>query len=314
MIRTLSIAGFIFALMTGCDGGNSDHARYVDPAMAYTGTASQATVTKENALELSLKSENGSIVATQIINRVRDEIENIEQMEIKKDVQARTMKRTAEYEDTDGNGGTVFCRIEFNDSTGHFAGTLEYRGFRKFYDLILDGTIDIAGSFSSNTISRLSISFNPLTTEYYDSNEISLTGMISLDMDNSSDDDLQKITANISLFDYSENKTYWYSNYKITHGYDVYFAHSISGRFYHPDAGYVDITTPIAYAYGNCLYGPGCREIICSGIEQTWVNNIITFGSRDDWTKPTSFWIYFEADTDGDGNTDWKNDQGYFLM
>ena len=149
-------------------------------------------------------------------------------------VQAAVQSETATIDD--GCGGSMSYTVTFDDVTGNFNGRFT------FSDYGCDGTTISGGaSFSGiidvNTLDFIEadFSFNNLS-----GGDLTLDGDLSIDYDVNP----HVITFNAYGQDPNSGKVFWISNYSITIDDNMVSMEIVmSGRFYHPDHGYVTLST-----------------------------------------------------------------------
>jgi|GEM_PF-4815393 len=307
--KALSITSLLMVLMTGCGGDNPERLQYVDPSVSYTGAPDQAVVTKGNALEIGKKSEEFTYDIHEILELVFQTILYTLETD-PDDIRNQEPERIVLYNSKDVDGGTVSYRLTINDSTGYFWGTATYNKLNRDYSFF-DGTINIAGSFDPGTtnINRLSLSFVSLIKEFSGGYQSTYTGMLSLVIENY----VFNVSANM-IITIPGKKTFWANDYKVKY-FLPYKIESLSGRFYHPDHGYLTLSTPlkIDYAY-NYNYYPIQGILMMTGKDGTWVKKIISNDEETNWNNDFNqmenylFLQSYEADTDGDGISDWFHD------
>jgi hypothetical protein len=197
-------------------------------------------------------------------------------------------------------GGNFTYNITVDDQTGAFNGTLTFNDFCE------DG-VAISGSVSfSGTINLISLdlinylfSFNSLSVSE-GSDSITLDGTISFVID-AGPPPGGTITMNVLMRDKNTGKVYRFDNLIIdaTDGMDVegdFTQVSLTGRYFDPDYGYVDITTPTLIKIYWIYEWP------TSGVVEIFGANGIFGGStKARLTAIDNTLCRVEADVDGDG-------------
>jgi len=330
---TIAIFGIMSTLGTG--GGGGDDGGGVAP-VTYTGLTTQAVITSDNALlfgELAFlgltagsnitplavqsapltETRNASVITiARILHSVMTDIN------INSALNSIPVGWVETQPPIPGDcGGTASGSIDVNESTRTFSG---YFVFDKWcnYGITMDGTVDVSGTCDASTFDPLTqtcdiidytMTFNTLNTSGYGVSEtmdgivasvITPTGYVS--------------TVNLLLRDDNTNKTYQFENYVITvtedspsFGYDTV---AVTGNVYHPDYGFVVISTPTPVQfYSDALDSPPLSGVVLLTGEDGTVGPTtatFTFTDFDNYT--------LEVDTNGDGipdvilNCTWSTD------
>jgi hypothetical protein len=138
-------------------------------------------------------------------------------------------------------GGTFTYNITVDDFTGAFSGTLSFNAYCE-EGMTISGSIAFSGAINLGTseLSNFVFDFSWLTVNGGGEAAV-LDGTMSIDVVNGI------ITMNLLI---KENTTvYKYENTVLTESLG---ATTIEGRYYHPDYGYVDITTTTPFTiYGT---------------------------------------------------------------
>jgi hypothetical protein len=105
------------------------------------------------------------------------------------------------------------------------------------------------------------------------------------------------------LIDNTTSKVFWINPYNMTifRGSD-YVDFQVSGRYYHPDYGYVDISTPTAFRIYSSSTWPSQGVLVLDG-----KTGIAGGSSRARLTVISSNAYNVEADTNGDGAYEWNS-------
>lgn len=328
-IRGMAIV-MLMLLIAGCGGGSDNSAKsgtVVDPAPAFKGVTSQASVTETNAEELAMGAYGGGSIAAAIgsVSKTADEEpvgahnkrpvlllaqalkQTVRRMDFpQKAVLQRKSVKTAGNQKTAGrannyvingdNGGTASYVLDINDTNGSFFGTITYQGFTS-NGLIVDGVTDVLGTFDVNRqqLSRLTLSFKTLSLKL-GSSAFSLTGSLSWGFNLTTS--IETLSMNMVLMDVATSKTYWFNNYEIATEYNVSTqtqTQTMTGRYYDHENGYVVFSTltPLVTSYG--YHWPTQGLLNFSAKQNTWLK--MNF-------QPQS--VAIEADCNGDGVSDWQ--------
>jgi hypothetical protein len=191
-------------------------------------------------------------------------------------------------------GGTATITGSADDQTGSFSGSVNFEDFCEDA-FIINGRANVSGTVDlvSEEAVRFTLTFSSLTLE---DEEISMTinGSFSADYTASP----FEVTMSYVIRDNDLMKTYWLKDvsFELDGGMDYVDITSVTGRYYDPDYGYVELsvgTTIRIYDYG---YWPSSGDLVLTGAQGTSGGNteaLLTFESQ------TEFVV--DADTDGDG-------------
>jgi hypothetical protein len=266
------LAFCLVPLLNGCGGGGGGGGipvSVVDPAPAYKGITTQAVVTSDNAEGLAMGGFTGASVGYSVGNRtlrkttatatekdlvLQSLAQAIKQSTRRIDFHDGTQqtrkaakaagKRVANatsYVYNGSSGGTASYSLNINDANSTFSGSVIYAGYSS-NGVTISGSADLLGSLDSNrapirlTVSTKSLSLNNGTYAF------TLTGVLSWGYNYAASSD--SMSLNIVLAD-AGGKTYWFKDYETATVYgDASLTQTISGRYYDPDSGYVDLATP----------------------------------------------------------------------
>jgi len=184
-------------------------------------------------------------------------------------------------------GGSVSYTLDINDNTGEFDGIFTFSNYCA-YGVTISGNADVEGTADLGTGDIITITF------WFDN----LTdGTMTMDGEMSMDFSGSPILCTLdALFkDETTGKVYWAKDYLIEiYEYPGYIEVDISGTFYHPDYGYVDVTTEELFVIHDEDEWPSSGILLMVGANNT--------GAR--LTAINNLRCRVEADTDGDGEFD----------
>lgn len=325
----------LFALiLTSCGGGggggSSNAGATTDPASAYSGVTTQATVTEGNAESLAMSGFEGSMLssgirtslsadkrtlATEDSRIVRQLTQIVKKStrkmdlprvakKVKQSIKAKRpsaleklIQRQENFQTPGDAGGYASFTLDVNDSTGSFSGTVDYNSYAS-QGITISGTAKILGTLDATRqeINNITISFDNLSMSG-STLSVTLVGSLAWTYNYSTSSDT--LNMNVVLIDKSDSKTYWFNNYEIATTYgDGYLTQTLSGRFYAPDNGFVDLSTQqsLVANYGNSWPSQGTLKF--SGTSGTWIT--LTFLART---------LSIAADTDGNGVVEWQKER-----
>lgn len=304
--------GLMAIIGTGGGGGGGGGSSEI----AYIGPKTPATITDGNAEDLLTAAYEGGQIGTAF------EIDAIQTGESAHNGRPRMLKvsriledslRTIDFtylsgstfsgaiqtvSDTEpGNcGGEFSYSISYDTDTGNFNGSFT---FSDYCDdgVTISGGVTFFGRVDTTTEDFLEFTFSFNSLSFTSgSASFNLNGSIAWDVTVSP----ITITITMLLRDNSTNKVYWVQNYtvEITEGAG-YVEIEVSGRFYHPDYGYVTISTPTPLLIYDSDDYPSDGVIVAEGEDGT----VGPTRARLIVIDNTKYRV--EADTDGDGTYEW---------
>lgn len=199
---------------------------------------------------------------------------------------------TSESDTIYGNcGGFMSYNITVDDVDGSFDGSFTFSSY------CADGTtIDGGASFNgvvdvvTGDFIEVNFSFDTLT-----SGDLTLDGEIIIDYTVTP----IEITFNAYTQDLSLKKVYWIKEYTITIDEFTGFVEvEIVGTFYHPDYGYVTISTPDPLTIHDGDEWPTSGTLLVMGASNTKAQLIAT----------SNLTFMVEADLDGDDAYEWNSE------
>ena len=315
----------MFATMSilGTGGGNGEQAR---APVVYTGLTTQAQITLDNALTLGEVAFLGVSAGTSI-TVIGADIDHQAEIHTTSIITIARVLHSV-MSDIDVNStfnsipvgwvtnvnlegtcdGTVSGSEEINETTETFTGRLVFNDFC-ILNIYMDGTITYNGTCDPVTFNigtqtcdpiEYTMNFTTFNTRGYGESE-TITGTIATTITSSNS---YETTLNLLVRDDNANLTYKYENYVIavtedspTPGTDTVV---VTGKVYHPNHGYVDVTTPTAAQFSNGLDNP--PEL-----------GVMVLTGADGGSGPTTATFTFglntftlQVDTDGDGTPEYS--------
>lgn len=164
-------------------------------------------------------------------------------------------------------GGSMTLAIDTVDIDGNFTGTLQYADYCDVGETI-DGVVNLSGrvDLTSEDIVNLDTSCPQLL--FQDNNLATV----------------YKVEDYVVSVDYDANTASVVTTYK-------------SGRYYDPDFGYVEVSSPVVFTQSTSEIGPSSGELMITGDLQTKALLVAQ--------TPETFEV--TADTDGDGTLEWSS-------
>lgn len=187
-------------------------------------------------------------------------------------------------------GGRLSYSIDFIAEFGSFDGSFAFDNYCD-HGITISGETDIDGTYEVGTGDILTAHFSFATLT---DGAITLDGEISIDLLH------QPITATFTAHskDSEFGRVYWIKDYSMNiTEYAGYIEIEIFGRFYHPDHGFVNLTTTEPFIVHDEDDWPTSGLFVIQGDKNTKAE----LSARDQLTCSVAI------DTDGDGVFDWDS-------
>ena len=303
LFLVILVASFLAAY--GCGGGGGDGGSPLE----YTGVTTQATVDDTNSEDLTkgayaggssgmmglgAVSQSGVSDHPRYLNLAQTLQNAIIQVDVNAPegiVEAGAIIQASDSFTGDCSTGLGSYVMNFDDQTGEFTGTLSFNGYCS-EGVTLSGSATFSGTFDdvNGEFSVFTVSIASLTVSSA-GDSFTTSGTISFSFQTSP----TTMTADLLMRDNTTLEVFWVYNYSITTVDGLNYEEiSFTGRFYHPNYGYVSISTPTPIRIYDGDMWPSQGVLVVSGAGGT--------GAR--LTADISFSYMVEADTDGDGNFD----------
>jgi len=204
------------------------------------------------------------------------------------DLQAAVQTET---ETLNGNcGGSMSYSVSVDDAKGTFNGNFTFSGYSNDGTTI-NGRARFNGRFNMDTgeFIEAHLSFDNLS-----GGGLTLDGDIEIDFTLSPN----LITLNAYGQDPSSGKVYWIKDYSVSIDEDTGFVEiEMAGRFYHPDYGYVTLSTAVPFILHDGDEWPISGTIVVTGANNSKAK-IIAIDNIN---------CIVEADIDGDDSYEWDS-------
>ncbi len=313
---------FVFGvfLITGCGGSGGSGTGSTASSLSYTGSTSQAVVDNSNANDIASNAYQGGSsgfvalgtdlespganslssnrsgapgyfrIATFLTDSVKRNISLADD-----GIHAQATKSITQTE-VGTCGGSITIDLTGDTSTGTVSGTLAETNYCS-YGTTGNGTITVTGTFDpiSGNITKLTISTSSFSVKS-GSDSFTMSGTMTASFSGSTG----TIVMNFLVQDNATLKVFKIENFNISAIYGVSFIDiSMSGRFFDPDYGYVDISTPTAFTIANNATWPSAGVMILTG-----QNSGAKFSAIS-----TSL---YQIEVDADGNGTYETNMGTF--
>jgi hypothetical protein len=202
-----------------------------------------------------------------------------------------------------GCGGTLAYSVTTDDATNAFSGSFTATNFCN-NAATLNGNATISGNVSLEEpiTANLLLTLNQFTLKNDPKSDVTVNGTVTGVMNETAG-----ISATIEVLKRNNNlgKVFRINNYVVTilslqMGDTIEGSAGLTGRFYHPDYGYVDLSAPAPIQVSideNFNVAITSGTIVCTGNANTKAKLTIL--------SPTTFKV--EADTNGDGIYEWDS-------
>ena len=182
------------------------------------------------------------------------------------------------------DGGSLSYDLRIDDVTFEFSGTFNYNDCAEG-DTTLDGRASASGSLGGAS-EEFNLSFDPLTVAS-GAESYTMAGSINISAVGSS----ATISMNVRLKNNNTGSVEWLNNLSISVTDSISFVQmSVSGRYYHPQHGYVDIVTNTPFQIGSADQWPSTGQMTITGAS----------GSKARVTAFSNTQYTLEVDADGD--------------
>jgi hypothetical protein len=187
-------------------------------------------------------------------------------------------------------GGALSYTLTLDKISGEFSGNFLFADYCED-GMIISGETDIDGTFEVNSgvFDTATFSFDDLSDDSH-----TLDGEISMDFTDT------PVTATFTAYstDKQTGRIYWLKNYSINLSELIgHVEIEIFGTFYHPDNGFVTLTTPEPFVVFDEDVWPASGQLVIQGDGAT----------KARLTSIDPLQCRIEADTDGDGIFDWNS-------
>ena len=324
ILNVIIVLSLLFYL-GGCSsggGGGSDG----DDGLTYSGLTSQAEISEENAEDMSGGAFGSGLIGDGMmgfssLDRSSDEhsvgefrtakipqilSDSLYLMDFtapSKGAAQAALETVEETVDDDCGSGTLTYSMRMNDLSDTFSGSFTFSDYCNGGTTI-NGRVRFEGSIKN--LDPLEFDDVLLTFETLSGAGLTLDGDIEIDFKDSADE----VTFNAYGQDPGSGKVYWIENYNLTFEEDTNGNENfvririLSGKFYHPDYGYVSLATleedPFEMYEGDEF--PDSGTLVVTGAN----NSKAKIKALDHAT------CEIEADIDGIEGYEWKSEIMYW--
>lgn len=277
------------------NGGSNETVNYI-------GEHDPATITRGNATGIALKGfgwDNAAFNSTIMPSNATKESTAIKTL---KDVAMNVAAATADRTIMGECGGSAQLILNINEAYGTFTGSFNCNSFCND-GVTIAGNINITGALNVvrddlNEMTMEFISLEFISLEIVEeTNILKIRGILKALFNG----DNQVSTALYTMYTLdSSEKIYLYSAFIDTYSYQAGERRiETAGRFYHPDYGYVGVSTeyPIVTSTEYPRLWPSRGTLLFTADDETYVRITLSNPGTEDYT--------IEADTTGDGEVDY---------
>jgi hypothetical protein len=294
---TKSLPLFATLLLVGCGGGGGGG----DSGVTYTGLTTPAVIIDTNAEILAEGAIGGSTTGT-AFGVVSDEQEvqpnptildvarilsnSVTQLDISPSSSTLPGAIVTESgSDPCLDGGSISFSLSVDDVTLDFSGTFNFINCAEGGTTI-NGNATVSGSISASVV-VFNFAFNPITV-VSGAESYTMSGTIGTSATVSS----VTITMEAQLRNNNTQMVEWVNNLTISAVDNISFLEmTITGRYYHPEHGYIDIETIVPLRINDLDQFPSSGQIIITGAS----------GSKARLTADSNTQYMLEVDPDGGG-------------
>jgi hypothetical protein len=312
---------FLATLLMACGGGGGgggEGENNTSQALHYTGSTEQATLALGNSQALAIGSYSGGSVGSFNISsslaqntessidvgayhrqRLLDAIKNSAQQVdyISASRNSSAVSAALQTDTLHGPcGGSLEVSMDVNESTGNFSGTFSYSGYcDSGVTMTGDGRFEGVYDLDQDQLRQFRMSFASISVTEPDS-AYKLSGWVEV----SYNADGFETGMDLLMQDSGNGKIYWLSDYAITATrMGSYTNVTLSGRYYDPEYGYVDLRTDAPVRFGDSGDAwPLQGVLIVTGSD----------GARIRMSFNEAGYCRLEADFNGDDEVDWLVD------
>ena len=294
-----SVVTFLVLFLLGCGGGGGG-----DSGVTYTGLTTPAVITNTNAKILAEGAIGGSSTGTAfgvvsdgqeiqpnptILNVARILSNIVTQLDISPS--SSTLPGaivTDSGSDPCLDGGSISFNLSVDDVTDDFSGTFNFINCAEGGTTI-NGNTTVSGTINLNSsfIEVLNFTMNPVTV-VSGAESYTMSGTVRTSVSGSS----ATIVMDVRLRNNNTQMVEWINNLTISAVDNGSFLEmTITGRYYHPEHGYIDIVTNLPFQINYADQWPYAGQMTITGAS----------GSKARVTAVSNTQYRLEVDPDGSG-------------
>ena len=248
---------FLLFVLISCGGGSGGGSNEVN-LLPYSGLTTPAVLDPANVVKMTE-------MATYGISDFSGYTPDITGGALALKVALKSVSKALRYADSwneIGNcGGRMNISLTGNEKTGAFSATIVALDYCEDGET-MDGDMNISGQFADDmSLSSMTINFALVTITNTEDN-VTISGTISESFTGMT----TRTNLSLNMRENQSAKVYRFANYVILSSSDgQVLTENVTGRFYHPDYGYVDVasTTPFSFVSNDNL--PYSGQAVCTG-------------------------------------------------
>ena len=309
----LSIVCILGLVACGGGGSGGDFMPAEPTGLTYTGITSPAVIDSNNAAELAsdafIGGETGSNLGifSSVANAQPNIVRKIKLYEVIQTFDGALHKidftsrrgdllavRTEEDTVIGDCGGVASYTLKMDDSNGSFTGSMTFNDYCN-RNTVISGTAGFYGQFSVDASDFLdfNLSIDMVNLTSGDQSYV-IDGDVSVDVSRPS-----SLASVDMLMEDSSGEVFWVKDYTLTIFEGVDYADiEVSGRFYHPTYGHVDLSTILPVRIFNIDDWPSFGELQVVGGDSTKAR-LLVFDKNS---------CRIIVDTHGNGTYDYESD------
>ena len=289
----------LFLYLIGCGGGGGGSG---NDGIKYTGKTTPAVIDDTNAAILAESTVSGTSTgssfvlargqeaqpAPTILDVARILSNSLTQLDLTPPSSDLASRTVSDEDDIPCSSGKIHYKLKIDDVTGDFSGTFNFIKCVEG-DTTMNGQTDVKGriNLSSAEFETFNFNFNPMTidsgTESY-----TMSGTVRTSFSGNT----STIRMNVRSRNNNTRLVEWINNVTITAtDFGSFLEMTITGRYYHPEHGYIDIETIDPLRINNFDQFPSTGQIIITG----------DGGSKARITAISYTQYSLEVDPEGDG-------------
>ena len=312
-LSLFSIIAFTFAIaVVGCGGGGGGSSSGGGTSgLTYSGVTTQAEVDESNAEEIAGGAFATGLIGDGMVGLSVDQpaetyhirnfrsvnvpvvlSDSLNQVDFDAAASVGIQAATQSTSDTIAGdcGGTMSYSISYDDQQGTFSGSFTFSNYC-YGATTMNGAAEFDGQIDVNTQEFIEATF---TFDNLSGGDLTLDGEIDIDFSATPN----VITFNAYGQDPNSSAVFWIRDYRITiDEFANYVEIEMVGTFYHPDFGYVTLTTPETLVLHDGDEWPESGTLIVTGAQN----------SKAKLTAIDHLTCTVEVDHDGDDIYEWDS-------
>ena len=281
---TIALVALVTACLSACGGGGGGGGSA--PGTTYSGVTSQATLGTANARTVAVDAYSGvqagatvgsvgvvtagsgsATTAAPLVQGVADTLAaSIKRLDPKVATGPAATGASVQSTISGTYGGTLSYTLNVNETDGSFSGTFTYTNFSEVQNgPIISGSVAFSGVY--NQTSGQFSSFNMNFTDFAvteSGKTFTMSGTINWNMYRNGGG---TVTANLFLRNNTTGTVSWVKDYTYT--LSSLWTLTITGRYYDPVHGYVDISTPVPLQVSSLSGEPTAGVLLFTGANGT---------------------------------------------